>query len=426
MKKSQFFQHAAAIAAKDVHRLVHDKRGLLMLLIVPLVLMAIVGFSLGQFDIGDAEGSSTLTKAQSIAVVMNDGGRYGDRFIHMLEAEGVQVDRVSAVKEVRAGLARGRWPLAVVVPQGLTARVEDGQRTRIRVILGSGPINQMTGRLIGAVYVNVGYLDAVAVAGRAVGREVQQQNLGVHPRTISDRVEEEVFRSITKASHGLIGVDVRASSSSVSSTAKRKDGPTSVNFFNQVVPGYAVMFALFGIGAGAATLLEEKERGTYNRLLASPVSSGAILLGKTMFQFTLTFVQVLILLGIGILAFGLEVRLWPIMLSLIFALSFATTAFGMLLVSVARSRRQLSGLTTIIVLGFSAVGGSWWPLWLEPEWLQKLAMVSVTYWAMQAFNALLIFQETVGDLLPRLGMLFLYGLLSYALAWALFQRRRMA
>jgi ABC-2 type transport system permease protein len=42
---------------------------------------------------------------------------------------------------------------------------------------------------------------------------------------------------------------------------------TKINTFDQIVPGYAIFFALFGINAVAGTILQEKEDGTFRRLL---------------------------------------------------------------------------------------------------------------------------------------------------------------
>lgn len=55
-----------------------------------------------------------------------------------------------------------------------------------------------------------------------------------------------------------------------------------------LVPGYAVFFALFGINAAAATILQEKEDGTFRRLLIAPIQKYSLLGGKLLAQFILT------------------------------------------------------------------------------------------------------------------------------------------
>jgi hypothetical protein len=53
-----------------------------------------------------------------------------------------------------------------------------------------------------------------------------------------------------------------------------------VNTFDQLVPGYAIFFALFGVNAAAGTILQEKEDGTFSRLLIAPVHKYALLGGN--------------------------------------------------------------------------------------------------------------------------------------------------
>jgi ABC-2 type transport system permease protein len=418
-----FVRHAGNILWKDLRRLARDRSGLVMLLVLPIVLMAIVGFSLGDIDPERGDASAVSSARRPIGLLLQDRGIYGERLRRMLAAQGVSVDRATSLAEVQAGVARGRWSIGVVVPPDLTERLERGEPSRVGILLGQGGVDPAAGRLIGAMYVSAAYLDALAIAGRVAADEVRRAAPGADVDAIAARVEAKVFQSAVSTDPTLLGLDFRASGAQPAAAASEV---RSVNYFNQVVPGYAVMFALFGIAAGAATLLEEKESGTYRRLLATPVSSGAILFGKMSLQFIITLTQVLILLGVGVLVFGLELRLMPAVFSLVVALSFATTAFGMLLVSLARSRRHLSGMTTAIVLSFSALGGSWWPLWLQPEWVQGVAKLSITYWAMRGFNSILVFHEAASAALPGIIALVAYGALAFALAQALFQRKRVA
>ncbi|HEY6409592.1 MAG TPA: ABC transporter permease, partial [Ktedonobacteraceae bacterium] len=113
----------------------------------------------------------------------------------------------------------------------------------------------------------------------------------------------------------------------------------TINSFDQIVPGYAVFFALFGINAAAATILQEKEDGTFRRLLIAPVQKYALLGGKLLAQFILTLAQLVVLFGIGYFAFHLHFGSLPAVIALLIGTSFAATGLGILLVSVVKTRR---------------------------------------------------------------------------------------
>src|SRR5437660_22090 len=170
----------------------------------------------------------------------------------------------------------------------------------------------------------------------------------------------------------------------------------------------AVFFALFGINAAAATILEEKEEGTFRRLLIAPIHKYALLGGKLLAQFILTLVQLSVLFAVGYFAFHLDVGSWPALIALLVATSFAATGLGILLVSIVKTRRQLNPIVTLVVLISSAIVGAWWPLFLEPQWMQSLAKLGLTAWAMEGLNGIMILGKDFTQVMPDL-----LGLLAY-------------
>src|SRR5205085_7120162 len=112
---------------------------------------------------------------------------------------------------------------------------------------------------------------------------------------------------------------------------------TKINTFDQIVPGYAIFFALFGINAVAGTILQEKEDGTFRRLLIAPIQKYALLGGKMLAQFLLTTLQLAVLFGFGYLIFHIHVGNVAAFILLVLGTSFAATGLGMALVSVVKT-----------------------------------------------------------------------------------------
>ena len=123
------------------------------------------------------------------------------------------------------------------------------------------------------------------------------------------------------------------------------------NAQDNTVPGYALMFALFGVTAGAGAILEEKETGTFKRLLIAPLPPYALLGGKLLAQFIQSLVQLTVLFALGALLFKIDLGTsLPALALLIVGTSFAATGLGMILVSFIKSQRQLRPVTTLVVL----------------------------------------------------------------------------
>jgi ABC-type multidrug transport system permease subunit len=84
------------------------------------------------------------------------------------------------------------------------------------------------------------------------------------------------------------------------------------------------------------------------------------------------------------LIFGLDImHHLPSLVIMIFTIAFACSGFGVVLASFAKTRQQVQGFSTIIVLVMSAIGGSMIPLFVMPEILQKIAVFTVNYWGIQ-------------------------------------------
>jgi ABC-2 type transport system permease protein len=110
----------------------------------------------------------------------------------------------------------------------------------------------------------------------------------------------------------------------------------------------------------------------------------------------------------------------------IVGIAFASAAFGFLAATLARSRDAMLPIGTMAVVAMAAIGGCWWPITIEPMWLQKAAHLFPTAWAMGAFNDLMLRQRELGAVLPNIGALLGFGLFYLVLGAKLYESRRAA
>ncbi len=67
------------------------------------------------------------------------------------------------------------------------------------------------------------------------------------------------------------------------------------------------------------------------------------------------------------------------------ATASAAAALGLVLATLARTRAQLSGFSTILILTMSALGGSMFPRFLMSENMQKLGLLTFNAWALDGY-----------------------------------------
>ncbi len=393
------------LTVKDLRLLMRDPGALMLLFLAPLVVISAAGFSL-----------STLYQSSRhlLPVVDLDRGPVGEKLLTILrEAPELEVALVEAEEARRLVSETPRAGAALLLPEGFSEAIRKGEPAKL--VLWTDPVKHLEVLKIRAAVerARAGVVTARVAARIAVvqvltyGGEVDFESLAEDSAALAERIAEG---AVALEETSVFG------------------GPTEFNTFDQNVPGFSVTFLLlgmlFGVGLG---LLDEREWGMVYRLSASPVPPAALLAGKMLSRFVTGLLQMVLLFLFGRLAFGIS--LGPSLPALgltIIGIAFASAAFGFLAATVARSRDAMLPIGTMGVVAMAAIGGCWWPITIEPTWLQSLAHLFPTAWAMGAFNDLMLRQRELRSILPDVGALLGFGVAYLALGVHLYESRRVA
>jgi ABC-2 type transport system permease protein len=204
---------------------------------------------------------------------------------------------------------------------------------------------------------------------------------------------------------------------SIDLLGQKKKNPT-IAFY---AAGIGVMFLLFSCTGAGGALLEEVESGTLDRLLGTRIGMTGLIFGKWLFLTLMGISQLFLMFLWGAVMF--KVELWShfggfLIMTLVTAA--AAGGFGMLLAAACRTRAQLAGLSTIVILIMSAAGGSMVPRFIMPETMQKLGLLTFNGWALDGYIKVFWREEPLLQLWPQVLVL---GLLT---AVFLFAARRLA
>jgi ABC-2 type transport system permease protein len=183
---------------------------------------------------------------------------------------------------------------------------------------------------------------------------------------------------------------------------ERKKNPI-VSFY---AAGIAVMFLLFSASGAGGTLIEEVESGTLERLLTSRASMTRVLAAKWLLIMLLGVFQITVMFVWGMLMFKLD--LIP-HLAGFFVMTFMTAGaaagLGLVLATLCRSRQQLGGLATILILTMSALGGSMFPRFLMPESIRKIGNFTFNAHALDGYQAVFWRDAKLIELWPQVAIL---------------------
>lgn len=406
------------IAKKDLLQVIKDKHSLILLLLVPLLLISIMGSAFG------SAFSNNASVEFMVAVNNQDSGRVGDTIVKTLQGTNsnfkLEVKGYSTSQQVLQQVKDEKAVAGIVIPTGTSQRLQDaaskGQMPNNVIQFYTRPNSRderstFTQQLVtGVINRQIDALYAGSAAVQQVQAVCQQPANTCNYATIKPEAISKTVGEASQTSKNISLVQMLTTGSA----------PRSNNF-DQLLPGFAVLFALFGLNSAASTILQEKEEGTFRRLLIAPVPRYALLGGKLIAQFLLTLLQLSVLFTIGYYVFKLNIGSWQAIALLLVSTSFATTGLGMLLVSIVKSRRQLTPIVTLTTLVTSAIGGSWWPLWSEPRWMQQVAKIGITAWAIDGLNGVMIFGKGLSEVQFNILGLLGYGLICFFLALRLFR-----
>jgi len=152
----------------------------------------------------------------------------------------------------------------------------------------------------------------------------------------------------------------------------------------------AVMMLMFNLVASAGTLQEERSEGTLDRLRLTPSAGPSILAGKLIVTMVMAIAQLALLFLFGAAFFDVPVfeNLVPLSATCV-TWALTASSLGLAFATIARTRKQLEGISTLLILGMSAVGGAWFPREIAPEWFQTIGLATPVAWAMDAFHRVL-------------------------------------
>ena len=350
------------IAAKEFRQIIRNKRVLMISLLMPAFLMALVGYAF-----------SGEIKHVSLAVVDEDMTPTSISFTNRLYSiDTFHVTHVALDRSQAEGLIRdGQVKVAIVVPDGFESDLRNG-RARIMLLLdGSDPV-------------------VAGMAGPTLDAFARSFSPGITVTTTS----------FVMFNPGLHYLDFLA--------------PSIVGLIVQFLPTFLMSISLAG----------ERERGTIEQLVVTPIGGFEILLGKMATYVIIGTVEATLALGVAVALFGLHIR-GSMALVALFLVIFTIASVSLGTLSSVFAKNQIQAIQQIIPIIYISIflSGVFYPLESMPAFLRPVTyLVPLTYMN-HALRALITrgagLEVVFGDFIA----LALYASIVMALAATLFKKK---
>jgi len=368
-----------ALTKKEFIQMSRDIRSLMGALFNPLLMIFLFGYALSL----DVDRIST-------AVLDFDETPVSREFIHRLTDSRyfTLVKYLERDGDVDASLTKGEALMALVIPRDFASKVKQGIKAPIQVVFDGSDSNTAT--------IALGYLKAVAA-----GFDIALQ-------------EQRIRRA------GLKMVDMP-----LEARIRVWFNP-ELKSKNFIIPGLTgvIMMAICSVMT-ALSVSKEKETGTLEQLISTPITSLELLLGKLLPYLAVGLVDLALVVGAAVLIFDVPFRGSYINLfitSLIFLIG--SLSWGLFVSVVAKSQIQASQISVISAfLPSFLLSGFIYPIENMPVVLQALTFIVPARYFVEILKGLFLQGVGLAVLWPQVLALVVYAVLILNLARTRFTKR---
>jgi ABC-2 type transport system permease protein len=366
------------IAANNLRRLVRDRGNLFFVFVLPVVLILVLGVTVGGRDdprIGVHVEGQLTAEAQLL--------------IESLEkVDGVGIERFDDLGSATDELEREDISALVVVPDGYDDTITSGGTAEIeyRVIPTSSGFEIQS--LVRSV---VAGQNAVIRAGRVVSEQT-----GLPPAEASETVAA-LAEDIAEVE--VVTVDADG------------DAYVKSNAVGFVAAQQLILFVFLMSIVAASALIESRQLGVTQRMMATPATTAQIIAGEGLGRFGVAVVQGAAIVIATALLFGLDWGSWPATAAIIVSFALVATATAMFVGALVTNENQSLSIGLALGLALAALGGCMAPFEVFPGWLRSVAHITPHAWAVDAFTEVIQRGGGIGQIGLELAVLVLSGFL---------------
>jgi ABC-type multidrug transport system permease subunit len=173
---------------------------------------------------------------------------------------------------------------------------------------------------------------------------------------------------------------------------------------NQYLPGIVTMYVLFALTMSAQVIVEERRKGTLERLLTTRLTKGELFFGKYIAAVMRGFVQTVILFSLSYAVFQMFTPI-TFLESLVIVLVFtaAASALGLVIAAIARTPDAANWIGVVFTMFMVMLGGTFFEV-TKGTVLYTLGRISINTYANEALRKVIAEGGSLGDAIVPLAI----------------------
>ena len=367
------FSVVCHIIRKEFIQTFRDKRMLIPLFIAPVLQLILFGFA-----------ATTDVKNISIGVLDNDKSQESRSLIsNFLHTEAFRLDHtIGSSGQIDDLIQRGDIKVAIVIPANFEKDLNGGQNTSIQIILDGSDANSAT--------IVLSYI----------------------ARLLSSHSEKILTEVLGQNVSGLLKSQERI--------WYNPDLKSSI----YMVPGVICLILLITtLLLTAMAITKEREVGTLETLIVSPIKPWELIIGKTVPFALIGLVDIVLILVAGKIIFGLPIRgSIPFLLGVSLLFIVTTLSIGLFVSTISRTQGQAMTSVLFFLMPAMLLSGIFTPLESMPKVIQHLTLLNPLRYFGRAVRGILLKGNGPAVLWPEILALFLFGLLTLGVSSLRFRK----
>ncbi len=366
---------AVAVFVKEFQQILRDRLTFAMAVMIPVMQLVLFGYAI-----------NTDPKQLPTAIVAAEHGPLVRTLTTAMQNTGYFDVVLNGVSEASAdeAMLRGDVQLIVVLPPQFEARLLRGQKPVLYVAADATDPSASA--------------NAVAALGQLATQALRRDLTGPLRALNADLPPFEL-------------------------RVHRRYNPEGLSRVN-IVPGLiGTILTMTMIMFTGLAMTRERERGTMENLLATPVRPLEVMLGKILPYVLIGYLQLAVILGAAWLLFGVPmVGSGALLAGMIGVFIVANLAVGFTFSTLARNQLQAMQMTLFFFLPSMLLSGFMFPFRGMPRWAQWIGEVLPLTHFLRIVRGIMLKGAGLAELLPELGALLTFVLVVSVVAIARYRQ----
>ena len=368
-----------ALIKKEITHMIRDPRTLIFIFIMPILQLVLLGYA-----------NTTDIKNVSTVIFNQDNTPASRDLLDAFQSTGYFSFNymASSQTEVNNLIGGGEAKVGIVIPPNYGEDLTSGQASQALVLIdGSDPT------------VASAALSAAELAGQVHGVNIKTQQLSLQGASIGGNTNPVDVRTDVLYNPDLLGA-------------------------YSIVPGLiALILFQTATSLTALAIVRERERGTMEQLIVTPIRSWELILAKITPYILVSFADTLLILVLGTLIFGVPIRGSIILLFVMTGLYLLPTlGYGLVISTVARTQQQAQLMVMPLMLPAMMLSGYIFPIASLPLVLQYVGELLPTTYFIYIMRGVVIKGVGLSLIIPQTIALCIFAVALLGLAMWRFRK----